>query len=222
MIITIDGPAGTGKTTVAKMVAKKLGLTYLDTGAMYRAITYGILAHKVPFEDEQALTSFLDAYPVHVHTKEGVQHYFLGQEDVTPHIRSKEVTSHVSLISSLKPIRQKLVLAQREFAAEAKDIVVEGRDMGTVVFPHAKPKIFLTATPVVRAKRRHLELVQKNEPQDFDVLLQEIMKRDTQDATRALSPMQPASDAIMIDSTELSIDEVVEEIVKRSQHRSKE
>ncbi len=215
MIITIDGPAGTGKTTVAKSVAEELGFTYLDTGAMYRALTYGIISKNINADDLDALQAFLNTFPVTMKSHLGEKRFFLGEEDVTDKIRTNGVTQLVSKISAFKVVRDKLVETQREIASGV-NAVVEGRDMGTVVFPHANLKIFLTADPRVRAERRYKELKEKN-PDDASItvewVLEDINRRDAYDAGRDISPMKPADDAVIIDTSALSIDDVINRVI---------
>jgi CMP/dCMP kinase len=211
MIITIDGPSGTGKSSVAKALAKRLGFACFDTGAMYRAFTLEIMDHPEALEDDLQLHSILDNFHFQV---EGEEHkrYFIGKREVTEEIRSIEVTQKVSEVAALKPVREKLVFFQKEFAAE-KDAVFEGRDMGTVVFPDADLKIFLTASAQARAQRRHHELQQngKQTPPLEEVLAQ-IEKRDEHDSSRVHSPLKKAEDAIEIDTTALTLEEVIEKV----------
>lgn len=220
MIITIDGPAGTGKTTVAHTLAKEIGFTYFDTGAMYRALTYGILSQGIDLSNKEALQHFLDTNPIRIERRLGEKRYFLGQEDVTSKIRSEEVTGLVSKVSSYGTVRDKLVAIQRELATGV-NAVFEGRDMGTVVFPKAELKIYLTADPDIRAERRYKESNGSNQSTLKEVLDQ-INQRDEQDANRDISPMKPAPDAIIIDTSKLSIDEVVNKIInlKESNERN--
>lgn len=215
MIITIDGPAGTGKTTVARTVAEELGFTYFDTGAMYRALTYGIITKNVDPDNPEALQAFLDAYPVTIKRHLGDKSIFLGDEDVTQKIRTNGVTALVSKISAFKNVRDKLVLAQKELA-QGVNAIFEGRDMGTVVFPNADLKIFLNATPEVRAERRYNELKAKS-PDDTSLRLQgvldDINRRDAYDAGRDISPMKAADNAHIIDTSSLTIEDVVNQII---------
>ncbi len=215
MIITLDGPAGTGKTTVAKNLADELGYTYFDTGAMYRSITYGVIKYGISLDDPEALQAFLDKYPVTIESHYNQKRYFLGSEDVTGNIRSKEVTGLVSKVSAIGAVRNKLVATQRELA-HGVNAVFEGRDMGTVVFPDADIKIFLTASLEVRAKRRYDELIAKD-PENIsltlDNVLDDIDRRDKLDSSRDISPMRPASDATIIDTSNLTPVEVVNQII---------
>ncbi len=206
MIITIDGPAGTGKTTVAKKVAEKLGVNYFDTGAMYRAVTFCVLQNKINLEDESALKQLLEGFLFDIKDKR----YYVGSEDVTEAIRTREVTQYVSEVAAKSIVRQHLVNIQRKFG-EKKDAVFEGRDIGTVVFPNAEHKFFLTAAPEVRAERRYKELDGK---QSHKEVLQNILKRDHLDSTREVSPLKQAEDAHLVDTSTLSIDEVIEAILR--------
>ncbi len=210
MIITLDGPAGTGKTTVAKNLADELGFTYFDTGAMYRAITYGVIKYDIDIDNPEALKAFLDQYPVTIESHFNQKRFFLGSEEVTDKIRTKEVTALVSKVSAIRAVRDKLVATQRELA-HGVNAVFEGRDMGTVVFPDADVKIYLTATLEVRAKRRFSEL--KDPSVSLDDVLEAIKKRDELDASRDISPMRPADDAVLIDTSFLTPTEVVNRIM---------
>ncbi|MFA6118342.1 MAG: (d)CMP kinase [Parachlamydiales bacterium] len=219
MIITIDGPAGVGKSTIAKMLASKLNYSYFDTGAMYRAVTYAIIKNKIDPESEKDVLNFLKNNFQYKIEEDGLKKkYFVNDEDVTDIIRSNYITSLVSSISSKKYIRETLVPIQRSFVAD-KNIICEGRDMGTSVFPNADLKIYLTARVSVRAERRFRELIDKY-PQDIanldrNKILEDIQKRDEIDSTRKVSPLRKAEDAYLIDTSNLTIDEVVKRILKR-------
>lgn len=215
MIITIDGPAGTGKTTVARTLAEELGFTYFDTGAMYRALTYGVIIQNIDIDNPEVLQAFLDAFPVRIESHFGEKLFFLGDENVSKKIRSNDVTNLVSKVSAIRTVREKLVATQRELS-KGVNAVFEGRDMGTVVFPDAKVKIFLTADQKVRAERRYKELVDKdpsNASLTVESVMQDMERRDTYDASRDISPMKPAEDAVIIDTSDLTIDEVVSRII---------
>lgn len=214
MIITIDGPAGTGKTTVAKAVAEELGYTYLDTGAMYRTLTYGIITQGIDPDDKEAIVSFLKTATVSIKSHFAEKRYYLNDIDVTDKIRTSAVTGLVSKVSSYPFVREKLVAIQREIA-KGLNVVMEGRDIGTVVFPNAPVKVYLDASPEVRAERRHGEIKQKNpsDPVTLSTVLEDINKRDAFDASRDISPMRPAEDATIIDTSTLSIDDVVSRII---------
>lgn len=217
MIIVIDGAVATGKSTVAKKLAKALGYIYFDTGAMYRALTYGILKHEIDIRSEEALKSYLDQFDLNIKMKLGDKYYFVDGEDVTDKIRSEAVTSKVSEVSAIPLVREKLVALQREMA-QGVNAVFEGRDMGTVVFPNADLKIFLTGDPKVRAERRYAELLTKfpelKETLSFEKCLNDINRRDELDSTRAVSPLKEAEDAFTVDTTNLSPDEVVYRILE--------
>ena len=218
MIITIDGPAGVGKSTVAKLLAKKLNFSYFDTGAMYRAITYAIIKNKIDIENETEVIDLLkNNFHYEIKEKNSLKLYFVNNEDVTETIRSNYITEAVSLVSAKIYVRQNLVPLQRQFADD-KDIVCEGRDMGTIVFPEAEIKIYLTAKITVRATRRFNEYIEKN-PQDIDTLdkhqiLLDIQKRDEKDSTRKVSPLRKAKDAFHIDTSKLSAEMSVKKILK--------
>ncbi len=208
MIITIDGPAGTGKTTAAQMLAKRLGFAYFDTGAMYRALTHLILKEKVDFQNKQKLSELLNRFDFDVKG----DRYFAGKEDVTEVIRSFEVTSTVSKIAADPSVRKALLGLQQRFG-QVKDVVFEGRDMGSVVFPEAEVKIFLTARPAVRAERRYLELKEKRTGLSEAEVLKELLERDHLDSTREISPLKQAEDAHLIDTSDLNLEQVVDRMV---------
>lgn len=226
MIITIDGPVATGKSTIAKKVAEELGYIYFDTGAMYRGIAWLGLSRKINFDDPEQVAALLNEYHFEIKIKHTDRHYLVNKEDVTDAIRSPQVTSNVSKIAANPTVRNKLVTMQREFAVGV-NAVFEGRDMGTVVFPSADLKIFLTARPEVRAMRRFEELKAKFPKETADLTLeqalQDINERDTYDSTRNTSPLKQAFDAVVVDTSDLTIDEVVMAILeikdaKKSNH----
>lgn len=212
MIITIDGPAGTGKTTVAKKVAEKLGLTFFDTGAMYRALTYHIMRKKIALEDEKQLLENLKEFQFLISKDGNSPKYFVNQEDVTEAIRTPEVTKQVSAVSAHPAVRSLLTSLQRKFA-EKGNAVFEGRDMGATVLPQAQVKVFLTARPAVRAERRYLEMKDKSTATNQDEVLQDLLERDRYDSTREYSPLQQAKDAYLIDTSDMTIEQVVDQIV---------
>lgn len=217
MIITIDGPIATGKSTIAKKLAQEIGFIYFDTGAMYRCLCYGVIKHKVNVDSLEELIAFLGHFKFEIKIKRGDRHYIVDNEDVTDLIRGHEVTALVSKVSALKQVREKLVAMQREHSVGV-NAVFEGRDMGTVVFPNAQIKIFLTGRPEVRAKRRFDELRQKF-PKDTENLtleqaLDDINRRDNFDMTRENSPLRQAPDALVIDTSDLTIDEIVFKILE--------
>lgn len=217
MIVTIDGPAGTGKTTVAKRVAEKLKLPYFDTGAMYRSVAYVLMHEKIPLSDEKQISEQLSDFRFEIKMIHGESHYFANGMDVTLVIRSPAVTNIVSPVAALPVVREALWKIQRRFA-KRQGGVFEGRDMGSTVFPKAKYKIFLTARPEIRAERRFAELKEKR-PEDVknmthDQMIQELMKRDEYDSTRTLAPLTCPPDAYVIDTSLLTLDEVVDRILE--------
>ena len=214
MIIAIDGPAATGKSTTAKLVAQKLGFTYLDTGAMYRCVALSVIKHDLHLDDKKKLLLLLDTIDIQFKKSESKNLVYLNRQDVSDHIRKTEVTNHVSAVSSIKEIRSFLVKNQRKIA-KSNDCVVEGRDIGTIVFPQAEVKFFLIADVQIRAKRRQLELSKMGEEKSLDILINEIEKRDNLDSNRDNSPLRKANDAIELDTTNLTIDEQVDFIVNK-------
>lgn len=212
MIITIDGPIATGKSTIAKKLARAIGYIYFDTGAMYRTLTYGLLKHNVSLEDQEALKTFLNSFVLDIKIKHGERRYFFENEDITDKIRGEKVTQFVSQVSANKDVREKLVSLQHELS-EGVNAVFEGRDMGTVVFPKADIKVYLTGRPEVRARRRYEEIKNKypSEYKDLTLekVLEEINSRDHYDSTREISPLRQAEDAFVIDTSDLTSDEVV-------------
>ncbi len=213
--IAIDGPAGVGKSTVAKMLAKKLGFLYIDTGAMYRAVALKALREGIDLEDWAGLARMSDVVSVslEVRADENLK-VFLNGEDVTEEIRSPDVSRIVSLVAGVPEIRKRLVKLQRSMA-EKGGVVMEGRDIGTVVLPDAKVKIFLTATPEERARRRMKELAAKGYFLDRHQLEKEILDRDYLDATRKNGPLTQAPDAVVIDCSSLPVEQVVKMIIDR-------
>lgn len=211
MIITIDGPAGSGKTTIARTLAQKIGFFYFDTGAIYRAMTYLLLKGGYDLKDDKAIRSFLEGFNYEIKSDSSQIRYFANNEDVTEKIRSIEVTEHVSQVAALKEVREAALKLTRQFGKNANS-VFEGRDMGSVVFPSADLKIFLIARPAVRATRRYLEL--KDSELSQEEILKRILSRDKQDSTRELAPLVQPTGSHLIDTSDLSIDEVIELIVK--------
>ncbi len=207
--IAIDGPASSGKSTVAKIIAKDFGYTYLDTGAMYRCATYLALKNHLTEADIPSLLAELADHPISFgKAADGSQLVFLGDTDVTLAIRQNDVTNNVSWVSAIPEVRQELV-AQQQRIAEAGGIVMDGRDIGTVVLPQAELKIFLIASVEERALRRFKENQEKGIPTDLEILKEEIAARDYKDSHRKVSPLMAADDAITFDTTGVSIDEVV-------------
>ena len=221
MIIAIDGPAATGKSTSAKLVAQKLGFTYLDTGAMYRCVTLLTLRNNVKINSNDHLDSLLKRFQLDIKNNEDEYIFYLNGEDVSKEIRRSNVTKNVSAVSALSIVRKTLVKIQREIA-EDQNCVVEGRDIGTVVFPNADVKFFLVADPIVRAKRRQLDLKILGEEKTIDALVKEIRDRDRYDSQREVSPLSMAIDAIEIDTTNMSIDGQVDFMVNKIKQLTKE
>lgn len=219
MIITIDGPSGTGKTTVARKCAERLGFAYFDTGAMYRSITWLFLQKNCNLSHPNEVKELLDDFQFSIRETNGEKSYFVGETEVSQAIRSQKITSYVSTISALRPVRELVWKLQRE-AAKRGHAVFEGRDMGTVVFPQAEVKIFLSATPEVRARRRMQDSSFKEKELSHEELLATINHRDKLDSTRELAPLRQAEDAVFIDTSDLSIEQVVDKIVKIAQAKS--
>lgn len=217
MIIAIDGPAASGKSTVAKAVARRLNVRHLDTGAMYRALTWLALERAVPVDDAEALAALAEANPVSFEYTEGAPiatSAHIAGIDVTAQVRYPVVDANVSAVSAVPGVRAALVRQQRAFA-ESNDIVAEGRDIGTVVLPHAEVKIFLTATAEERARRRQIDLANQGHEVDRSEVRARLERRDTYDSTREISPLEAAADAELLDTTGLSIEQVVDAIVER-------
>ena len=210
--IAIDGPAGAGKSTIAKLVAKELGFIYVDTGAMYRGLAVHFLKKGiVPGEVEKIEAACEDA-KVELGYENGVQQVYLNGENITSQLREEAVGNMASVSSAVPAVRAKLLDLQRNLAKE-KDVVMDGRDIGTTILPNAEVKIFLTASAKTRASRRYLELTEKGEACDMDEILKDIVDRDERDMNRAVSPLKKAEDAVLVDSSEMGIDEVVESIL---------
>lgn len=217
MIITIDGPIATGKSTIAKRLAQEIGFIYFDTGAMYRCLTYGVIKNHVTIDDVAQLDAFLKNFKFDIKIKRGERFYFVDDEDVSDKIRGQEVTSMVSQVSAIRAVREKLVNLQQN-AAQGVNAVFEGRDMGSVVFPDAQIKVFLTGRPEVRAKRRYDELKAKYpkeyENLTFEQALDDVNRRDTYDMNRDMSPLKQAPDAFVVDTSDLSVEEIVFKILE--------
>ena len=211
MQIAIDGPAGAGKSTVAKAIARQLGLFYVDTGAMYRAIAYKALSHNIPLIQEEAVTTLARETNILLDHSEARRVYCDG-EDVTEAIRNPEVSRSVSVVATYPKVRERLVELQR-LEAERGGVVMDGRDIGTYVLPNADFKIYLTASPDERAKRRWLELQQSGKMLSLEDVKKDMEIRDRLDAEREVSPLEPASDAIILDTTGLTVEGIVKRIL---------
>lgn len=218
MNIAIDGPAGAGKSTIAKLVAKKTNSIYVDTGAMYRAMALYFLKNGMDPEDKEAIVASLDGVNISIRYISGEQHVFLNGEDVTAYLREEEVGNMASGTSVIPEVRKKLVALQKKMAEE-NDVVMDGRDIGTVVLPNAELKIYLTASAHTRAERRYKELLEKGDPEAKEAgalerIEKDIEERDHRDMTREESPLQKADDAVLVDSSDLTIDQVVDRIME--------
>ncbi|MCM1047462.1 MAG: (d)CMP kinase [Clostridiales bacterium] len=210
--IAIDGPAGAGKSTIAKLIAKKLGFIYVDTGAMYRAMALFMMNEGVDAKDAEAISKKCKEADITIRYENGEQIVLLNGENVNGLIRTQQVGNVASLTSANIEVRKKLVELQQKLAKDA-DVVMDGRDIGTCVLPNAEVKVFLTAGSRVRAERRYKELVAKGESCDLDVIEKEIIERDKQDMTREVSPLMAADDATLVDSSYMTIEEVADTII---------
>lgn len=209
--VAIDGPAGAGKSTIAKAAAKELGFIYVDTGALYRAVAYNAVKNGV-IDDEQGIISMLDDTKLELKYVEGVQSVYLNGEDVSGFIRTPEISMGASKVSAIPQVREFLLNLQREIA-KTNNVIMDGRDIATVVLPDAEVKIFLFASPECRAERRYKELVEKGENVSFDDVLKDVNQRDYQDSHREIAPLKPSEESIMADTSELTLQESIDLIV---------
>ncbi len=212
MSIAIDGPAGAGKSTIAKKVAKELGYIYVDTGALYRTVALFMIQNKININDENEVNKALDRIDISMKYEDGIQNIYLNKENVNSLIRTIEVSKIASKTSTYKKVREKLLFLQKDIAKKNK-VVIDGRDIGTVILPNADLKIFLTASAKVRGERRYKEIIERDERADLQGIIEDIEKRDEQDKNRAISPLRKANDAIEIDSSYMTIDEVTKKII---------
>ena len=217
MVIAIDGPAGSGKSTIAKMLAKRLGFRYLDTGAMYRALTWKAIQNGTNLGDKDALCQLMDQTKIEFQDIYGNLDVFVDGINVTKEIRLPSVTNNIHYISDTPGVRQRMVMLQQKFASEG-NTVAEGRDMGTVVFPRAERKFFLDADVEERARRRYTEFAPANKKVSYNDVVKDIEIRDNRDTTRDNSPLVKGSDAVYIDTTKLTIEEVFNMILKEIEH----
>ena len=208
-IVAIDGPAGAGKGTITKKVAERLKLVNVDTGATFRCVALNMLDKNIGIEEEEKIKEVLDKINIEMKSNGEI---FLNGENVTKRIRENDVNNFVSPVSTIQPVRDKLLEIQRKIA-EGKDVIMEGRDIGTVVFPNANVKIYLDATPEERAKRRVLQNEEKGIKTSYEEVLENIKDRDNRDSNRKVAPLKKADDAIYIDSSNMTIDEVVENVI---------
>jgi len=211
--VAIDGPAGAGKSSVAKAAAKALAFIYVDTGALYRTVALYMLRHGIDPEDTQAVIDALQGVDVDLCHKEDGQHVMLCGEDVTAEIRTPAVSMAASTCSAIPAVRSFLMALQTGMA-ERHNVLMDGRDIGTVVLPNAQVKIFLTASAEERARRRCLELEQKGKPEPYEAVLADIVNRDEQDMNRETAPLKPAPDSILLDTSDLDFEQVVEKLLK--------
>ena len=211
--IAVDGPAGAGKSTIAKAVAERLGCIYVDTGAMYRAMALYMLREKVDLQDRAAIAGACTGADIKIGFEGGVQAVYLNGENVNAFLRTEEVGNAASVTSVVPEVRKRLVELQQLLAAES-DCIMDGRDIGTCVLPKAQTKIYLTASSMVRAKRRYDELTAKGENCDLEKIKADIEERDYRDMHREISPLKQAEDAVLVDSSDMTIEEVIERILE--------
>ena len=221
MNIAIDGPAGAGKSTIARLAAKKLGFLYVDTGAMYRAIALYLLWNETDIDDEEELKKALERININIVYENNVQHVFLNYQDVSAEIRSEKVSIMASKTSALQPVRDKLLNLQKDIATK-NNVIMDGRDIGTNILPNAEVKIYLDASVEVRAKRRFDEMKNKGENPDLESIKLNIIARDEQDMNRKIAPLKKAEDATLIDSSYMSIDQVVDKIISLEREANKD
>lgn len=213
LILAVDGPSGTGKSTTCRALARRLGAKYVDTGAMYRVATLAVLRAGVDPTDVPRVVEVTSDLPLAVNDDPDSTEVLLDGEDVSDEIRGGEVTGHVSAVSAIPEVRENLVALQRKLAADAHRAIVEGRDIGTTVLVDAPAKAFLTASPEVRAQRRHDQDVAAGRAADFATVLAEVQRRDLLDSTRKASPLKPADDAVIIDTSDLTPDDVLDRLI---------
>lgn len=219
--VAIDGPAGAGKSTIAKQIAKRMGLIYVDTGAMYRAMALYMIREKVDPKDLDAIAKKCEETHITIRYENGEQVVLLNGENVNAFLRTEEVGNMASAIAPRKEVRAKLVRLQRELAATS-DVIMDGRDIGTCVLPDADVKIYLTASSAVRAKRRYDELTAKGEKCDLAKIEADIIERDERDMTREESPLRQAEDAVLVDSSDMTIEEVIQAIIEICEKKREE
>lgn len=213
MIIAIDGPGGAGKGTIAKAVAKELNIVYIDTGAMYRSVGLYAKRNNIGTRDRECLKGVLDSIKIDVKVSNEGQRILLNGEDVSEAIRTPEISMAASDVSSIPEVRERLVDMQREMGSK-QSVVMEGRDIGTVVFPNADKKIYLTASAEMRARRRYNELIAKGQEVEYDTVLEELIIRDRNDSTRETSPLRQAEDAVVLDTTDMTLSEAIAKTIE--------
>ena len=210
--VAIDGPAGAGKSSIARAAAKKLGFIYVDTGALYRAVGVYGLRNGIDNKDAEAVAGMLPHISVELKFRNGVQHVYLNGEDVSEEIRTPPASMAASDVSAVPAVRQFLFDLQRDIAAK-NDCIMDGRDIGTVVLPNAQVKIFLTASPEARAMRRYKELQEKGAKDTYEKVLADLLQRDYNDSHRAVAPLKPAEDSITVDNSGLSLEDSIEQVL---------
>jgi cytidylate kinase len=213
LVVAMDGPSGTGKSSVSRRLASALEASYLDTGAMYRVATVWVLRSGVEPTDADAVAKVVAALPLEIGKDPLSETVLLDGEDVSGEIRGDAVTKAVSAVSAVPAVRELLVQMQRDLASSSTRIVVEGRDIGTVVLPDADVKVFLTASPEARAERRNKQNIEQGRSDDYESVLAEVQRRDHADSTRAVSPLRPAEDSVIVDTSELDLDGVIERLL---------
>ena len=211
--IAIDGPAGAGKSSIAKAVAKKLNCIYIDTGAMYRSVGVYALQKEIDLKSDKAMSDFLDSFEMNIELKEDGQHIYIDGSDMNPYIRTPEASMAASTVALIPDVRMKLVDIQRGIARQNK-IIMDGRDIGTYVLPAADVKIFLTASVEERAMRRYKELIEKGENCTFEGVIADMIARDKQDTEREFAPLKQADDSVLVDTTGLTFDESVNKVIE--------
>lgn len=214
LVVAMDGPSGTGKSSVSRRLATRLEARYLDTGAMYRVATLRVLRSGVDLDDAEAIAVAVKELPLSIGTDPSREVIELDGEDVSSEIRGNAVTKAVSAVSAVPEVREQLVSLQRDIAATAGRIVVEGRDIGTVVLTDADVKIYLTASAEARATRRNTQNIAEGRGDDFQAVLADVQRRDNLDSTRKVSPLRPAEDAVLVDTSDLNMDEVIDELYR--------
>lgn len=211
--VAIDGPSGAGKSTLARKAAAALGYLYVDTGAIYRTVALSAVRRGIDPADAARLIPTLPELDIRLeYAEDGLQHMYLNGEDVSQAIRVHEISQHASTVSAIPEVRAFLLELQRDLARK-NNVIMDGRDIGTVVLPHAPVKIFLTASPESRARRRHLELQQRGQDTEFDTVLRDIIKRDEQDTNRPIAPLRQAEDAVLVDTTHLDLEQSFQAIL---------
>lgn len=219
--VAIDGPSGAGKSTVARAAAAKLGYVYVDTGAMYRAIGLAVCRRGISGEDIAGIVATLPTVELAIRYQDGEQHILLCGEDVSDAIRTPEIAKYASQVSAVPEVRAFLLETQRNMAKNG-NILMDGRDIGTVILPDAPVKIFLTASDEARAQRRYLELCEKGQQVTFDQVLHDIRQRDLQDSTRAVAPLKQADDAVLLDTSDISLEQSIEAVLRIIRERTEE